>query len=455
MTSSDPVAGNEKSKAKDVGVSPTVSETHDATAEKVNTVLTPPEPSADIDGGGRAWLQVLGSFLVFSNLWGFTFAFGSFQSYFELTYLTSQSASNISWIGTVQVFLLIVGGTISGPFFDRGYFRTMLFVGAGLETFGVFMTSLGSQYYQLFLAQGVLMGLGCGLLYIPGLALVGRSFKKHRAIAMAITSCGAPAGGVIYTLTFERLIDVMSFGWTVRIMGFVMLGTYCISFPLLLFRARNVGNLASGTKRRLIDLRAFNDLPFCWYTGANFLIFVGYMIPFNFMASYGQQALGMSRSFSLYVIMIAQASSIIGRLIAGQTASRIGVMIPWITCALAAGICCLAWIGVQGVGSFIAYASLYGCFSGALIPLPPSVFPIVCPDPKVLGARLGMAQGIGAFASLIGSPIGGALIRTTAGGDVDFLGLQVFSGVAELIGGCNLIGLWLLLIKRRGRGKFF
>lgn len=28
------------------------------------------------DGGLRAWLQVLGSFLVFSNIWGFTLAFG-------------------------------------------------------------------------------------------------------------------------------------------------------------------------------------------------------------------------------------------------------------------------------------------------------------------------------------------------------------------------------------------
>ena len=28
------------------------------------------------DGGTRAWLQVVGSFLVFSNIWGITLAFG-------------------------------------------------------------------------------------------------------------------------------------------------------------------------------------------------------------------------------------------------------------------------------------------------------------------------------------------------------------------------------------------
>ena len=455
MASSDSTFNDDKADAKDDIDSPVVSD--ETALEKAITPLTPPQPAPPPDGGARAWLQVLGSFITFSNLWGFTFAFGSFQTYYELTYLQSQTASNISWIGTVSTFLLIVGGVISGPFFDLGHFRTMLFAGAAIETLAVFMTSLCSRYYQLFLAQGILMGLGNGLLYVPGLALVGRSFKKHRSMAMAITTCGAPTGGIIYTLIFEQLIGRMGFGWTVRIMGFVMLGAYCISFPLLLWGAKNVGNLASGTKRKLFDPRAFQDLPFCWYTFTNCFIFLGYMIPFIFIASFGQTALGMSRSDALYVIMIAQASSVLGRLVAGFTASRVGVMIPWVTCAISSGTLSIAWIGVHSKGSFIAYAALYGCFSGALIPLPPSVFPVVCPDPKILGARLGMAQGIGSLASLIGSPIAGALSSINAGdspGGTNYLGLQLFTGLTMVVGGCNLIGLWSLLVKRRNIGKW-
>ncbi len=357
----------------------------------------------------------------------------------------------------MATFLLIVGGVLSGPFFDLGYFRTMLFVGATVETLAVMLLSLCSNYYQIFLAQGLLMGLGNGLLYIPGLALVGRSFKTHRSMAMAITTCGAPTGGIIFTLIFEQLIGKMGFGWTVRIMGFVMLASYIIAMPLLLFRAHNVGNLAAGTKRKLIDLSAFHDVPFCWYTLTNFLIFLGYMVPFIYMASYGQTALGMTRSKALNVIIIAQASSILGRLVAGQTAARIGVMTPWVICAMCSGIFCLGWIGVRSTESFMAIAALYGCFSGALIPLPPSVFPVVCPDPKVLGARLGMAQGIASTASLIGSPIAGALIgihaKSSTGG-VSYLGLQLFCGVTMVFGGCNLLGLWALLVKRRGVKKW-
>ncbi|EME38666.1 hypothetical protein DOTSEDRAFT_92026 [Dothistroma septosporum NZE10] len=390
------------------------------------------------------------SFLVFGNLWGFTFAFGSFQSYYELDFLAGQSASTISWIGTVTVFLLILIGVFSGPLFDLGYFRTMLLAGALMETVSVFLMSVCHNYWQLMLAQGVLQGLGNGLLYLPGLALVGRSFKKNRAIAMGVTTCGAPVGGVIYTLVFEQLISQMSFGWTVRIMGFVMLASYCISFPLLLWGVKNIGDLASGTPRKIFDRAALTNLPFWAYSFANFFIFCGYMVPFTFIPSYGQVILGMSRSSSLYVAMVAQASSILGRLVAGYTASKIGVLIPWISCVTCSAMFCIAWIGVGSVGGFYAIAALYGCFSGALIPLPPSVFPVVCPDPKVFGARLGMAQAVGSVASLIGSPIAAALAEASSSeGHASYLGLQLFGGLIMATGAINLVFLWTVLAKRR------
>jgi len=125
-------------------------------------------------------------------------------------------------------------------------------------------------------------------------------------------------------------------------------------------------------------------------------------------------------------------------------------------CAISSGIFCIAWAGVNNVGGFVTVAALYGCFSGALIPLPPSIFPVVCPDPEVLGARLGMAQGIGSIASLIGAPIAGALTQIdaeTSRGGVNYLGMQLFGGIVMVFGGCSLLALWRVLFKRRNMGK--
>jgi len=246
---------------------------------------------------------------------------------------------------------------------------------------------------------------------------------------------------------FEQLIVKLGFAWTVRIEGFFMLGSYLIAFPLLLWRAHNLGDLASGTVRKLFDRAALIDLPFWAYTLSNFLLFMGYMVPFIYIGVYGQTQLGMSQSTSLNVIIIAQAASVFGRIISGYTASRLGVMTPWTICAVSSGIFCLAWIGVKSEASFIALMACYGCFSGALIPLPPSVFPIVCPDRSILGARLGMAQGISSIASLVGSPIAGALLGINGNA---YLGLQLFSGLVMTLGACGLIFLWTLLVTKRG-----
>jgi len=452
MTATMASPTNEKAQIESIESTSPTDDTLTVDGAVPDTAIVVP-PSVQ-DGGPRAWFQVLGSFLVFTNLWGFTFAFGSFQTYYQLEYLKDVSASDISWIGTVATFLLIVNGVFSGPLFDLGYFRAMLLTGALVGTLGLFLLSLCTEYYQIMLSQGVMIGLANGLLYLPGLALVGRSFKTHRSIAMAITSCGAPAGGIIYTIMFETLIGKLGFAWTIRAMAFFMLGTYLLSFPLLLWRVRNLGDLASGTPRKLFDPTAFRDLPFWSYCISNFFLFFGYMVPFIYMAAYGQTYLSLSQSQSLNMIIIAQAASIVGRMVAGYVASKIGALIPWSACGLSSGILCIGWIGVKSERSFIAFAVLYGCFSGALIPLPPSVFPVVCPDPKVLGARMGMAQAIGSIASLVGSPIAGALVAVgSRNGKTSYLGLQLFSGLVMVLGGCQLVGLRALLLKRRGAGK--
>ncbi|WPG98914.1 MFS monocarboxylate transporter-like protein [Acrodontium crateriforme] len=404
-----------------------------------------------VDGGTRAWLQVVGSFLVFSNIWGITFAFGSFQTFYQLEYLRSQTPSNISWIGTVSAFLLIIIGVFTGPLFDLGYFKTLLITGAILETLGVFLLSLSSKYYQIMLCQGMLIGIGNGCLYLPGLALVGRSFRERRSIAMAITSCGAPVGGIAFTLAFEHLINPLGFAWTVRVIGFIVLASYLVAFPLLLWGVSNLGDLASGTKRKLFDKTALRDLPFLSFSFSNMFMFMGYMSPFIYIAPFGKTQLGLSQTNALNMIVIAQATSVVGRMVCGYIAAKVGVMLPWVICGISSGVLCIGWIGIESQSTLVVFAALYGALSGALIPLPPSIFPVVCPNPKVLGTRLGMAQSFGAVGSLIGAPIAGALISVN-GGHSGYLGLQLFSGLVMVVGGLILIWLWILLIRSRNLG---
>jgi hypothetical protein len=121
-------------------------------------------------------------------------AFGVFQTYYATTLLTTSSQSSISWIGSIQGFLLLFVGVFCGRAFDAGYFYPVAGTGIFLSVFGMMMTSLGAKYYQIFLAQGLCLGLGSGFLFTPSISLVGTYFSTRRGLATGIAASGSSVG---------------------------------------------------------------------------------------------------------------------------------------------------------------------------------------------------------------------------------------------------------------------
>jgi MFS family permease len=80
----------------------------------------------------------------------------------------------------------------------------MLFFGNFFVVLGIMMLSLATQYWHVLLAQGVCMGLGAGLLYIPSLALVGIWFSRRRSLAMGIVTSGIAVGKSWQNLASDR-----------------------------------------------------------------------------------------------------------------------------------------------------------------------------------------------------------------------------------------------------------
>jgi len=164
-----------------------------ATATAIAPVL-PMSPNDAPNGGLKAWLQVLGSFLLFMNGWGIVVSFGAYQAFYEGALLSHKSSSDISWIGTTQAFLLIILGVFAGPLFDLGYMRTLLWLGTFLIVFGMMMTSICTQYWSLFLAQGLCVGTGAGCTFLPAVSVVATYFTSKRALALGICAVGSSFG---------------------------------------------------------------------------------------------------------------------------------------------------------------------------------------------------------------------------------------------------------------------
>lgn len=172
------------------------------------------------------------------------------------------------------MFLLLGIGTFSGRLFDAGYFRSLVLVGSFLQLLGIFMTSLATQYWQIFLAQGLCTGIGAGIIYCPVMANVSTYFDKRRALAIAIVTSGTATGGIIFPVIARQLLPKVGFGWTVRCMGFVMLFNFVI---IVSFSHSRLPPRQSGP---LIELAAFRELPYTLFAIGIFLslwaVYIGY-----------------------------------------------------------------------------------------------------------------------------------------------------------------------------------
>ncbi|KAI1159290.1 hypothetical protein F5B18DRAFT_637511 [Nemania serpens] len=120
--------------------------------------------------------------------------FGVFQTFYQLDLLRYETPSNIAWIGSTQAFLLFLVSLGAGPAFDRGYVSPLIWIGFFLLVLGMFLVSITSQYWQVFLTQSLLMGVGFGCVYLPAPAIVSQYFYARAGLAMGAASTGSAIG---------------------------------------------------------------------------------------------------------------------------------------------------------------------------------------------------------------------------------------------------------------------
>jgi MFS family permease len=344
--------------------------------------------------------------------------FGVFQTYYEVHIVSSEPATSIAWIGSIESFFLMFGGVVTGPLFDAGYFYFLVPFGTFMVVFGYMMTSLASQYYQFLLAQGVCVGIGTGCMFVPAVALMPQYFEKRRALANGIAATGSSIGGVIYPVMFYKLQQEVGFAWATRALAFVCLGTCSISIAVMRVRFK------PKERRALLQLSAFKEAHYSLYAVAMFLGMLGF---YNFLIFVQPWAIGkgiVNDNLGFYLLPILNAASTFGRITPNFLADYLGPLNMPTPAAGVTALLAFCWIAVNSTAGIIVLAFLYGFFSGGFVSLPPVVMAVITKDMRSFGTRLGMFFAICSVALLIGTPIGGAILNDTN----SYLGVQLFSG---------------------------
>lgn len=138
------------------------------------------------------------------------------------------SSNAISWVGTIDAILLIMGGVLSGPIYDRGYVRELLLFGSLLTVVGIMMTSLATKYWHILLAQGLCVEIGGGILSNPAITLINASFSGNRTFALGLATSGTSIGvSLSISLTGTTTDSIIQCSWDYLSNHFVQTDTPC------------------------------------------------------------------------------------------------------------------------------------------------------------------------------------------------------------------------------------
>lgn len=304
-----------------------------------------------------------------------------------------------------------------------------------INVLGVFMTSLCHEYWQIFLSQGLMSGIGCGLMFCPTIALLPTYFEKRRALALSGAAAGSATGGLIIPAMVNSLLPKIGFAWTMRCLGFFSLATL---LPGLFFLKQRLPPRATGP---IVEWKAFREVPYLCFASGMFFVILGLYVGFFYVSSFARDALGSSVSTATNLLMVMSAVGLPCRIIPGLLSDAftgpLNLLIPFGFCT---AITAYGWAGVSNIPGLYVWAVIYGVTSAGVQGLFPVALSSLTDDLKKTGVRMGMVLTIVSFAALTGSPIAGALVQADHNtGTGEYLYMQMFMGSVILLGSGLLV----------------
>ncbi|KAJ7808325.1 MFS general substrate transporter [Mycena olivaceomarginata] len=369
----------------------------DSGAAKESSPVHSRFPMADSSPGAPLparlrWLILFGTF-------GYAYTFGVYEDYYVRVYLTNHTPSSIAYVQTpihppihLPQITDQVGIVVTGKIFDAGGFYAVEAVGGLIFTFSVFMLSLckPNQYYQIFLAQAVGMGLGLGLTFLPSVGITVHHFKRRRGLASGIVMSGSAIGATVFPIMTNQLLPRYGFAQTIRLTG-------AIIPPVLV-----LGNLMMRTR-----------LPAALQTQWMFIGLLGLFFPLIYIELFSvQHSDSIDRNLIFYSVAILNASGALVRVLGSYLADLYGPFNVQVACSIGAGTLIWAMLGIHNGGSLVVISLLYGAFSNAYLALAIACLASLAKGPEEIGARTGVALALSSLGVLVSAPIQGALLTS-------------------------------------------
>ncbi|KAI1628067.1 major facilitator superfamily domain-containing protein [Exophiala viscosa] len=412
-------------------------------------------------------LIIIASTTLVFTVCGIGFAFGVYQDVYEtLSHDSSSpfygsSPAMIDLIGTLAISLMTIGAPYATAWTKRFPPQYVIWAGGVIFSLSLLMASFCQRMWQFELTQGLLCGIGTCLAYMPAVTVAPTWFTARRGLAMGIILSGTGIGGVVWAPLLHAIITRTGFRNSLRISGavaFVLVtaaGSVMRWEPVAQRRinaeARHPPGVVGLFKVPLVDYRIARSRKFGAQALGAALQSAAYYTPVFFFASYAR-TLGYSSATASNFIALSNAANAIGKIVIGHAADRVGRLNAlFLTTAFSAVAALGLWVPssfsstqADGRNLFIAFTVLYGIFASAYVSLFPTSL-IELFGVQNFASVNGVLYMVRGLATMLGTPVAGALIRSShhGGGPAPYQSATIFVGV--LLASATLAVLWVRL----------
>lgn len=375
----------------------------------------------------RGIATVIAGFLCNFIVFGISFSYGVFQDYYTDPIngpLKHYSNSKVALIGSSGTALTYIFGILNGKML--AYFKApwkVMTIGCVCMSAGLILASFCNEIYQFVLTQGILYGIGSSFLYMPPVVCAPLFFKKYKAFMMGFLFAGTGVGAFAMSLITRKLLSVVGWRWSLRILGFMNIFFGLVAAALV----KVPPGLNFSKNNRIINFSNLKSTKVISQLGASLFQSAGYIIPLIYMSKYAN-TLKYSNTQGAWFIGINNLVNAVFKVIIGFAADKTGRLNMIIICNFLSSlsIFTLWMIGSRDV--FVSFVVLYGVFSGAIISLLPTCLIDLfgASQYQALTGLMYFCRGIG---SMLGTPIAGLLIKNNGFITKDYQNAIIYNGV--------------------------
>ncbi|KAI9298016.1 MFS general substrate transporter [Neoconidiobolus thromboides FSU 785] len=401
------------------------------------------EKDSQLDGI-QGWIVVTASFFNLFVVLGVVYSSGVFIKYYaDELFKNEASLSTLSFIGTLSTSLNTLLAIFTGRLADKIGYRNSALIGSVIYSLGLLLASFSTEVWHLFLTQGVMVGIGGSVAFLPAISAPSQWFNKHIGLATGISVAGSGIGGLALSPITQYVLNKSGFRWALRVQAIIAIIILTTTAFFLKERVKVT------KKNSWFDFSKFKDRKFLAIFFGGFVSSFGYLVPFLLMNKYAQ-SIDLSDDQGAILVGLLNGGSAIGRVALGSLGDRFGRINILILClTLTSFFCFFIWTFSYTFGILALFNVLYGIAAGGIISMSPVVVVQLFGIEGIasINGLLYFASGV---PSLIGTPIASAILTASSYRlpKPNYIPVIMYAATSALLGSLIFFSLKLMVNRK-------